>query len=238
MEYRIRLEQFEGPLDVLLTLIEKEKLDITEVSLAKVADQFLEFIEARADISLEHLASFLSVATRLILVKSRALLPILNFTEEEEEAIEDLELHLRIYQKYREAGAKLEHLFAAGRAVAGRDSFLGVASLFYPPKGLSKEDLADAFKSVLGTIPLFEALPEKELKSIITLEEKMLHLKESLSSRAESSFHEMSGNAQDKVEIIVSFLAMLELIKQRYIFVEQEKFFSDIRIKRMKESVS
>src|SRR3989344_5977168 len=211
MEYRIRLEQFEGPLDVLLTLIEKEKLDITEVSLAKVADQFLEFIEARADISLEHLA----------------LLPILNFTEEEEEAIEDLELHLRIYQKYREAGAKLEHLFAAGRAVAGRDSFLGVASLFYPPKGLSKEDLADAFKSVLGTIPLFEALPEKELKSIITLEEKMLHLKESLSSRAESSFHEMSGNAQDKLEIIVSFLAMLELIKQRYIFVEQEKFFSD-----------
>lgn len=232
MQHHFRLEQFEGPLEVLLTLIEKEKLDITELSLAKIADQYLQFLESSEEISLENLASFLSVATRLILIKSRALLPIISFTEEEEQSIEDLESHLRLYQRYRDAAKSLEELFAKNRTAAGRESFLGLESIFYPPQDLTKEHLRDTFASVLGTIPLFEALPESELRTIITLEDRILHLKDNLSSRAESSFHELIGNAKEKVEIIVSFLAMLELIKQRYISVQQEKFFSDIRIKR------
>lgn len=236
MQHHFRLEQFEGPLEVLLTLIEKEKLDITELSLAKIADQYLQFIESSEEISLENLSAFLSVATRLILIKSRALLPVLTFTEEEEQSIEDLETHLRLYQRYRDGAKTLEGLLEKGCHARGRESFLGLESVFYPPKDLTKNGLRDIFVGVLGTIPLFEALPEKELRTIVTLEERILHLKDSLSLRAESSFHELVGSAKEKVEVIVSFLALLELIKQRYISVQQDKFFSDIHIKRHEPS--
>ena len=102
MAYHICLEQFEGPLDLLLSLIEKEKLDITHVSLAKVADQYLKYLETEESISLGNLTAFLSVAARLILIKSRALLPILEFSDEEEESMDDLETRLKVYKRFRE----------------------------------------------------------------------------------------------------------------------------------------
>ena len=90
MGYHFRLDHFEGPLDLLLSLIEREKLDITTVSLAQIADQYLEYLSTEKNVTLENLAAFLSVASRLLLIKSRALLPVLTFTEEEEESVDDL----------------------------------------------------------------------------------------------------------------------------------------------------
>lgn len=233
MAYHFHSEQFEGPLDLLLSLIEKEKMDITQVSLAQVADQYLLYIKNEENASLENMASFLSVAARLILIKSRALLPILDFSDEEEEAMDDLEMRLKAYKLFREASLKLGVMFEKSRGgAASRESFLGMQSVFYPPKNISKEELRNHFVNVLGEIPVFEELPEKEIQSIITLEEKITILQETLKDRVESSFAELIRNAEDRVEVIVSFLAMLELIKQRFIHVEQTKFFSDIRIKR------
>lgn len=232
MAYHIRLEQFEGPLDLLLALIEKEKLDITQVSLAKVADQYLEYIKGEESISLENLSSFLSVAARLILIKSRALLPILKFEDEEEEMMDDLESQLLAYKRFRGAAEQLGKMFLTSRGAYARESFLGSQTVFYPPRGLSASDLRSHFVNVLGEIPIFDVLPEKEIRAVITLEEKILSLQRVLSHRAESSFAELTGSAKDRVEVIVSFLAMLELVKQRFIFVEQDRFFSDIRIKR------
>ncbi len=233
MAYHFRLEKFEGPLDLLLTLIEKEKLDITQVSLAQVADQYLGYIRDEKAITLENLSAFLSVAARLILIKSRALLPILDFSDEEEEAMEDLEYRLKAYKLFREASGALGSLFLKAKNSFSRESFLGTQVVFYPPKDITKEALRDHFVSVLGDIPVFEVLPEKEIASVITLEEKITLLQETLSQRVESSFHEIVRSAEDRVEVIVSFLAMLELIKQRFISVEQREFFSDIRIKRL-----
>lgn len=105
--------------------------------------------------------------------------------------------------------------------------------VFYPPKDITKEALRDHFLDVLGDIPVFDVLPEKEIVAIITLEEKIAHLQQSLSLRAESSFADIVGSAHDRVDVIVSFLAMLELIKQRFIHVEQKAYFSEIRIKRL-----
>jgi segregation and condensation protein A len=234
MHYHFHLQQFEGPLDLLLSLIEKEKLDITQVSLAQVADQYLEHIqEDKENISLEHLSSFLSVAARLILIKSKALLPILSFSDDEEMMMDDLEAHLRAYQRFREAAARLGELFARSKAAYIRESFLGERAVFYPPEGLSASDLRAHFLDVLGGIPVFEALPEKEIRAVITLEEKIATLQRTLSERAESSFAELVAQAKDRVEIVVSFLAVLELVKQRFIFVEQGGTFSDIRIKKL-----
>lgn len=233
MVYHIRLDQFEGPLDLLLGLIEKEKLDITQVSLAKVADQYLEYLKNEQSISLENLSSFLSIAARLVLIKSRALLPILNFTDEEEEAMEDLEIRLKLYQKFREASLRLGAMVAKKRPAYPRESFLGQQSVFYPPKDISSGVLHEHFLNVLGDIPVFEDLPEKEVAAVVSLEEKIYHLQTTLAERVESSFLEFAKTAKDRIEVIVSFLAVLELVKQRIIHVEQRETWSDIRIKKL-----
>ena len=232
MAYQIHLEQFEGPLDLLLSLIEKEKLDITSVSLAKVADQYLEYLKGEEIVSLSNLASFLAIASRLLLIKSRALLPILAFSDEEEESMDDLEIRLKEYKRFREIALRLNLLFVGRNTLYSRESFSGLSVVFYPPSGLTAEDLHKHFSNVLGEIPILEILPEKELEAVITLEEKILELQRTLGDRVESSFSQMIREGADRVDIIVSFLAVLEMVKQRFIFVEQEKFFSDIRINR------
>lgn len=233
MAYQIRLEQFEGPLDLLLSLIEKEKLDITHVSLAKVADQYLEYLKGGETITLHNLASFLSIAARLLLIKSRALLPVLEFSDEEEESMDDLELRLKEYKRFREAAMKLNVSLGRSYSAYTRESFLGAQVVFYPPSGLTGADLHLHFTNVLGEIPLFEILPEKEIQAVITLEEKIIELKRTLTERAESSFSDLIRLSTDRIEVIVSFLAILEMVKQRVVFVHQEKFFSDIRINRL-----
>lgn len=232
MSYQVRLEQFEGPLELLLHLIEKEKLDITRLSLSKVADQYLEYVGQESSITLSGLAQFLSIATRLILLKSRALLPLLSFTEEEEESIVDLEHQLREYQRFREQAKKLGERLQAGRGSVVRESFLGTSVVFYPPPQLTALHLRGAFVSVLGEIPVYEKLEEEELSDIITLEEKILHLQNTLSERMETSFRAVTESVESRVEVIVAFLALLELVKQRFVHVKQDEFFGDIHIHR------
>lgn len=232
MAYQIRLEQFEGPLDLLLSLIEKEKLDITHVSLAKVADQYLEYLKGEETITLYNLASFLSIAARLLLIKSRALLPILEFSDEEEESMDDLEVRLKEYKRFREVALKLDVSLRRGRSAHARESFLGTQVVFYPPRGLTVADLHFHFTDVLGEIPILEILPEKEIQAVITLEERIIELKRTLTERAETSFADLIRLSTDRIEVIVSFLAILEMVKQRVVFVHQEKVWSDIRINR------
>lgn len=232
MAYQIRLEQFEGPLDLLLSLIEKEKLDITHVSLAKVADQYLEYLKGEETITLYNLASFLSIAARLLLIKSRALLPILEFSDEEEESMDDLEVRLKEYKRFREVALKLDVSLRRGQSAHARESFLGTQVVFYPPRGLTVADLHSHFTDVLGEIPILEILPEKEIQAVITLEERIIELKRTLTERAETSFADLIRSSTDRIEVIVSFLAILEMVKQRVVFVHQEKVWSDIRINR------
>jgi segregation and condensation protein A len=231
MAYHIKIEQFEGPLDLLLQLTEQEKLDITRVSLAKIADQFLAYIAQEKNITLAHLADFLTVASRLILIKSKALLPMLEFTEEEEEEIKDLEYQLAEYKKFKDASAKLALVFDSPNVSFSSEGFLGLGVVFYPPENIVAGDLQKAFAKVLGEIPVIEKLEEELVKEILTLEDKIVHLQNTLRERVTTSFSELVANAKDKVEVVVSFLAMLELVKQRIIHVEQEELFSEIHLK-------
>lgn len=234
MVYHIKLEQFEGPLDLLLQLTEQEKLDITRVSLAQIADQYLEYISQAKDINLAHLADFLTVASRLILIKSKALLPMLEFTEEEEEEIKDLEHQLAEYKKFKDASKVLADIFDSKNVAFSREGFHGLGTVFYPPENLIVDDLRISFEKVLGEIPLIEKLEEETVKEILTIEDKIMHLQEALREKVQTSFSELVANAKDKVEVVVSFLAMLELVKQRIIHVEQSGLFSEIQLKHKK----
>ncbi|EKE25657.1 MAG: Chromosome segregation and condensation protein ScpA [uncultured bacterium] len=236
MSYNIKLEQFEGPLDLLLQLTEQEKLDITRVSLAQIADQYLEYISNAKNITLAHLADFLSVASKLILIKSKALLPLLEFTEEEEEEIKDLEHQLAEYKKFKEAAQKINNIFNSTEKCFSREGFLGMGTVFYPPENITSEDLAKIFNKILGEIPVPEKLEEETVREVLTLEDKIQHLQETLRQRVETSFSQLISEAKNKVEVVVSFLAMLELVKQRIIHVEQGELFSEINLRHKKNS--
>jgi segregation and condensation protein A len=229
--YKIKIEQFEGPLDLLLALIEEQKLDVTRLSLAKVTDQYLEYLETKKDASLDNLADFLLVASKLLLVKSKALLPTLELSEEEEKEIEGLEQQLAEYKKFKDVSRRVGKMFASKRKIFSREGFSGFQIFFYPPQNFNVFDVKKYFVKVLSEIPIIERLEEEMVKDIVTLEEKIIHLQSMLRERLETSFSEITASAKDKVEIIVSFLAMLELVKQRIVSVEQNELFSEIKMR-------
>lgn len=231
MTYQIKLEQFEGPLDLLLNLIEEEKLDITKLSLAGVADQYLEYIKNNKNIKLENLADFLLVASKLILIKSKALLPLLQFSEEEEAEIKDLSKQLEEYKKFKDISVKIAAIESEKRFSFTREVFEGVGPLFYPPENINAFDLKKYFQLVLAEIPVVEKLEEEFVKEIMTLEEKINDLREMIRTKVEISFSELTADAKEKVDVIVSFLAILEMVKQKVIDVEQNEIFREIRLK-------
>ena len=229
--YQVKTEQFEGPLDVLLTLIEKNELDITRLSLARVADQFVTYMEAHADIPLEYLADFLDTAARLLLLKSKALLPVLQFTEEEEEEIADLEERLRVYALFKEKAPLLGTLTHGGWKLFSREAWLGLESLFIPnieALKLTPEDLKGALQKLIDTIPDPEKLKEKILRKTMRLEEKIRHLKEFLSRKGTFAFFEIVRNRRDRGEVVVSFLAVLELVRAQHLSIRQDDLFGDM----------
>lgn len=229
--FNIRLEKFEGPLDLLLKLIEEQKLDIASVSIAKVADDYLEYIRGEENISLENLSEFVNVASKIILIKSKNILPSLEITPEEEREIEDLEEQLRLYKKFKDAGIKIGGFLKVSRNAFSRDYLMGVSSVFAPPKNVNAFDLKKYFSRIIDQIVLPEKIPEEAVREIITLEDKISELQETLKKRIEMSFSELNSSSSDRIDVIVSFLAMLELVKQRIISAEQDEMFSEIKIK-------
>ncbi len=230
---QISLPQFEGPLELLLSLIEDRKLDITTVSLGAVADQYLERLSSeRNSISLENLAGFLVIAARLILIKSKMLLPVLVFTEEEESSMEDLEERLREYRRFKEAALVLGGLQGGGDRCFSREKFFGMSDkeVYGAPKGISSSLLRTQFIGILGAAPKQEVYVEESLEEIISLEERIDVLRASLKRRMECTFHSMIASTESRLDLIVSFLAMLELVKQRVVSVKQSDVFGDIHI--------
>ncbi len=229
MPYRFALEQFEGPLDLLLRLIEDEKLDITTISLAKVTDQYLAFIEHEEQLPADEIADFLVVAAKLIYIKSKYLLP--NLELEEEDGI-DLELQLKLYREYYQASKVMLKML-------GKKHFSYVRTVplklprtagFHPPKNVTVETMAEAFRIALSRIEVIIRLPKIVLKTAVSIRDKIASLKQAL-QKGIVSFHRFY-DASNKQDIIVSFLAMLELVKLRDIDVAQEKLFSDITISK------
>lgn len=229
--YNVKIEKFEGPFGLLLDLIEEKKLHVSELSLAQVADQYLEHIRGNERIDLANLAEFLLVASKLILIKSRALLPVLELTEEEEEDIKDLARQLEEYKKFKEASQAISRMLYSSRASYCRESYIGTVSDFYPPENINAFDLKKYFQIILSEIPVIDKLEEELVAEVITLEEKIAYLQSVIAQRMEIHFSEVTEGSLDKVEIVVSFLAILEMVKQRIIQVEQGELFEEIRIR-------
>lgn len=237
MSFTVKLEQFEGPLDLLLELIQKEKLEITRISLAKVTDSYLGHLKENENISSDHLSDFLVVAARLILIKSKALLPILELTPDEEESIQDLEARLALYKKFKEISELLGIEFDKRQFSFSRKGLEGVKQGFFPPPDVDASLLERTMSRILAEMPKAEKLAEERIKEVITLEQKIVELKSSLRHRIETSFKTLTEKAKDKTEVIVTFLAVLELFKEKIITVEQKEIFGEIMITKKEVAV-
>ncbi len=233
----IKLEQFEGPLALLVKLIDKAELDITQVSLAKIADQYIAQLRAMTTkINPEEMADFLVVASRLLLIKAKALLPYL--LPEEEQAIEDFEQQLRMYKEFLEASKKIEKMVAGKHFMFEREfnrkALVANLGIFSPPTNLKLSMMSEIYMELISHIkPLIEKMEEGTVEMVINIEEKIRFIEETVIGKIRSRFSEIIKKAHSKVEVIVSFLAMLELMKQRTISADQAELFSEIEIFRL-----
>jgi segregation and condensation protein A len=228
---RVTVSGFEGPLDLLLELIEQEKLDVSRMSLAQVTDQYLMQVRSLT-LPPEDLAQFLVVASRLVLLKSKRLLPHLQLAPDEEEGIVSLEEQLREYQRFRAVARVLrERWLSSGRQFA-RAAFLGVAPAFFPPLGIDGAALLAAISTVVKGLPVTEMTREEAIRKVLSLEERIRTIQERLKGEAEASFQETLTKGAPKEDVIVSFLALLELVKQRIVEAEQSHAFRDILIRK------
>jgi segregation and condensation protein A len=230
--YEVRLPIFQGPLDLLLHLIEREELDITKVSLAQVTDQYLEYISLLEEINAEILADFLVVAAKLLLMKSEMLLPRPPRApgEEEEDIGDELARQLIEYKKFKEAALELRQ-----REEMGLRAYVRVAP---PPKlempldlgDVSLTDLVEAVQRALDVRPPLPSVSEVVTPFTITVAEKMALIEEKLERHRRVSFNRLLAQAASRLEIIVTFMAVLELIKLKGFEVQQERLFGEIII--------
>ncbi|RJQ33323.1 hypothetical protein C4566_03745 [Candidatus Parcubacteria bacterium] len=230
--HQINLEQFQGPLDLLLQLIEKNKLQITEISLAKVTDQYLEYINDSENLAAEEVADFLLIASKLIYLKSKYLLP--DFVVEEEDGV-DLEKQLKIYRQYYEASKLINKMFVDKKKISYRRTTIYKPDLsgeFVPPKNLTAEAMIRAFENVLSRIKRIVELPKVVMARAMSIREKINHIQEILKSSNNINFRDLIKEKNNRTEVIVSFLAMLELVKQKEIIVIQETIFGELHINK------
>lgn len=228
--YYIKLEQFEGPLDLLLKFIEEEKLKINEISLALVANRYLEYLNQAENLNLEELADFLTVAAKLILIKSRSLLPNLVFAEEED----NLEKQLKIYKEYYDASKRIEALSKEPRESFCRLKHFRLQEVkFIPPERVTKEWLKEIFTQVLKNLDFLQTLPQAAIERTINITEKIEFIKKIIFKNISVSFKRLLKESNNKTEMVVSFLAVLELVKQKVVTVKQDSLFEEIYLQKL-----
>ncbi|MFA5020513.1 MAG: segregation/condensation protein A [Patescibacteria group bacterium] len=226
------LEKFSGPLDLLLNLIEQQELDISQVALAKVTDQYLAYLEDRNDLPADDLADFLTIATKLLVIKSKLLLP--EMADEEEDSAEQLEAQLKMYKEYLEAAKKVEALLAENKRFFTRERLpLDYRPKFSPPAGFEPADLAVIFAEILKRIEYITQLPEKIMERVMSLKEMVDGIRSALAAAQKMSFREVTAQAKSKAEIVVCFMALLELIKSGEAAVNQAGIFDEIEVERV-----
>lgn len=235
--YTIATEQFNGPIEILLEMIEARKLEITQVSLALVTDDFLKFVQKmnasgheRDEKEIRFLSDFVAVASRLLLIKSKALLPSLELSVEEDEDIKDLEHRLKFYQQFKPAMNAMKILYEQKSTAVSRPLLLGRPTIFYPSPEITPSAMHAAMTAVFEMLKAATLELKTVENTVIKLEEKIEEILSKVTSGIRSFGHLIQEKS--KREVVVLFLALLHLLREQHIDVEQEGRFSDITIKK------
>jgi segregation and condensation protein A len=236
MEKPIQLKNFSGPLDLLLQLVETKEMEITAVSLAEVAEQFLLYIEDIDEKHPDELADFLVIATKLLLLKSQALLPFLQIDQEETDPGE-LAAQLKMYKQYAQATGVIEGIITQQRFLYPKKQVKQQARAvhFHPPEGLGSKELHALFLDVLSRLEPVVKIPKAAIQKVVSLREKFVQIQSMIEKHVKLHFYQLLADSKDRGEVVVTFLALLELVKQRVVDVKQDKSFSNITIEKTEQ---
>jgi segregation and condensation protein A len=227
--FKIKTEVFEGPLDLLLNLIEKRKLFINDIALSKVADDYIAYLQSLEKFPIADSADFLVIASTLLLIKSRSLLPNLSLTDDEQKDIGDLEKRLKIYQRIKELSVHIKNQF--GKEIIFTAEPRKMLPVFSPDQSMTKESFLQAILNVIKALPKVENIPKAIVRKVMSLEEMIGNLTQRIQSSIKLSFREFAKvGKEERVNVIISFLAMLELVKQGVVNVRQNNQFEDIEM--------
>lgn len=233
MNFAVKQESFSGPLGLLLDLLDKKELKIGEVELAKITNDYLNHLD-NTEVLHDELADFLLIASRLIYLKSRELMPYLTIDEEEE--VGSLEDQLRVYRVFVDAAERLEGLYT-GKNHSFVRPFSKIKkqkreASFVPPAGIAVGALRDAFNSVLKRLEPFFTLQEASIERVKSVEERIEELSSAIRTRSTITFKEAMKGAKNKADVVVSFLALLELVRRQVVKASQN-MDNDIVIERI-----
>jgi segregation and condensation protein A len=231
--YNIKIAGFEGPFGLLLGLIEKRKLHINDVSLAEVTEEYLQYINKMGGLTPAEISSFVLVASTLLLIKSKSLLPNLDLTSEEEGDIKNLEERLRLYELFTRLGGNIKDNFGK-KIIFSAEERKNNILVFLPDEQITKDSMMTFARNVLGAMPKKVLLPEVEVCKVISIEEMIDNLTERIKNSLKMNFKDLHGHTgkmhtkEEKIVVIVGFLAMLELVRQGIMDATQEIDGGDI----------
>ncbi|MFB6212865.1 MAG: ScpA family protein [Candidatus Magasanikbacteria bacterium] len=231
--YEVETKHYQGPLDKLLELVKKEELEITLINLAEVTENFFNYLrELKENEAPERIiADFLDIASKLILIKSKVLIPEFNLEEEEEEKAENLELQLEIYQKVKELEEKIKENWSQNPKMETRDFLTNKETFFYPPAKLGHNDLKRKITEIDKEL--------EKLKPVETVDHEPLNLKdkitEVLSRLKERSIKIKSTSQKTKQEVVSLFMAVLHLFKDEKIKMKQTEKYGEIHVETREE---
>lgn len=227
--YAIKTKTFEGPMELLIELVEKRKLLINDISLATVTDEYMQAVSLMQELSLPNTSQFVNLAATLLLIKSKSLLPTLDLTSEEEESIEDLEDRLKQYQIYRDAGTSLQQRFGV-HTMYEPEYTPPREPLFVADTYCVTDALQDALYRVLSNLPKPKVIHTAKVKKTISLEDMMAKLTTRIEQQMQTKFSEIRSSETEHKNVIVGFLAILEIFKQGNVIVTQNNRFEDIHM--------
>ncbi len=230
--YQVALPVFEGPLDLLLHLIEREELDITQVSLAQITNQYLEYLAQLSERDPDNLADFLVIAAKLLLIKSRVLLPQppASLRPEDEDVGEDLIRQLIEYKRFKEAAQWLRHLDEQGLRTYIRLAGVPALDRVVDLGEVTLDDLLATVRDVLAVKPPEISVNGTVAPVIITIADQIALIERRTRRGRSLSFRRLLEQATTRIEVIVTLLALLEMVKQLRVTMHQDKQFGDITI--------
>ncbi len=231
--YQVQLEAFAGPFDKLLELIEEKKLDINAVSLSAVTADFLGYIASLDRKDPAVVADFLVIAARLLLLKSKTLIPQLSLPSDEEEEVVNLEERLKMYREYKNAARHIQALAANRTPLFSKEYLHGLTQAFYPAPNMNTSRIHGTIVSLFAVLQEF-VIEQKSIKGVVLkLEDRITHILKALKENANLFFAEISKNAS-RSEVVVTFLALLHLLKHHKLDADQADTFGDIKVRSIK----
>lgn len=216
-------------MELLIELVEKRKLLINDISLATVTDEYMQTVSAMQEMSLPNTSQFVALAATLLLIKSKSLLPVLDLTEDEDASIEELEERLKHYQLYRDISVGLQNDFSA-RNLYAPEYTPPREPLYSPDQYCTTDELSSALAAALTELPQNVPKVTAKVRPTISLEDMIVKLQHRITHQMKTKFSDLRKTEPEHKNIIVGFLAILELFKQGNILITQNSKFEDIHL--------